>query len=211
MFFSLCLNPFFSQFFSALFALVICLVPFFILNPRCGGKVFRDNAVILFIIFIVCRILQHMCVQYWFELVEFLLQFIYLIYIVVYNVFCVRRVRLFSYRSIYISGSICASIFRGLGLNETSRILRSMRIYTKTITPYFMKLATELTVRSNYKPQKVTTLRISQAVVNIQYRKLTIRFSLLLFEVGSWSSSSFRLAVLKDKHKRDVILLQFTF
>ena len=52
---------------------------------------------------------------------------------------------------------------------------------------------------------------MSQAGVNIQYRKLTIRFSLLLFESGSWSSSSFRLAVLKDKHKRDVILLQFTF
>ena len=86
-----------------------------------------------------------------------------------------------------------------------------MRIYTKTITPYFIKLATELTVRSNYKPQKVTTLRMSQAGVNIQHRKLTIRFSLLLFEGGSWSSSSFRLAVLMDKHKRDVILLQFTF
>ena len=86
-----------------------------------------------------------------------------------------------------------------------------MRINTKTITPYFIKLATELTVRSNYKPQKVTTLRMSQAGVNIQYRKLTIRFSLLLFEGGSWSSSSFCLAVLKDKHKRDVILLQFTF
>ena len=97
-----------------------------------------------------------------------------------------------------------------------------MRIYTKTITPYFIKLATELAVRSNYKPQKVTTLRMSQAGVNIQHRKLTIRFSLLLFEGsldcvggyfegGSWSSSSFRLAVLKDKHKRDVILLQFTF
>ena len=40
-----------------------------------------------------------------------------------------------------------------------------MRIYTKTITPYFIKLATELTVRSNYKPQKVTTLRMSQAGV----------------------------------------------
>ena len=145
--------------------------------------------------------------KYLFELVGFLLQFIYL----VYNVFCVRRVRLFSHRSIYINGSICASIFRELGLNETSRISRSMRIYTKTITPYFIKLATELTVRSNYKPQKVKTLRMSQAGVNIQYRKLTIRFSLLLFEVGSWSSSSFRLAVLKDNHKREVILLQFTF
>ena len=86
-----------------------------------------------------------------------------------------------------------------------------MRIYTKTITLYFIKLATELTVRSNYKPQKVTTLRMSQAGVNIQHRKLTIRFSLLLFEGVSRSSSSFRLAVLKDKHKRDVILLQFTF
>ena len=128
----------------------------------------------------------------------------------VYNVFCVRRVLLFSHRSIYISGSICAGIFLELGLNETSRISRSMRIYTKTIMPYFIKLATELTVRSNYKPQKVTTLRMSQAGVNI-YQKLTIRFSLLLFEGGSWSSSSFRLAVLKDKHKRDVILLQFTF
>ena len=85
-----------------------------------------------------------------------------------------------------------------------------MRIYTKTITPYFIKLATGLTVRSNYKPQKVTTLRMSQAGVNI-YQKLTIRFSLLLFEGGSWSSSSFRLAVLKDKHERDIILLQFTF
>ena len=67
------------------------------------------NAVILFNIFIVCRILEHMCVQYLFELVEFLLQFIYLIYIVVYNVFCVRRVRLFSHRSIYISGNIFAN------------------------------------------------------------------------------------------------------
>ena len=152
-----------------------------------------------------------MCVQYLFELVEFLRQIIYLIYIVVYNVFCVRRVRLFSHRSIYISGSICASIFWELGLNETSQISRSMRINTKTITPYFINLATELTMRSNYKPQKVTTLRMSQAGVNILYRKLTIRFSLLLFEGGSWSSSSFRLAILKDKHKRDVILLQFTF
>ena len=86
-----------------------------------------------------------------------------------------------------------------------------MRIYTKTITPYFIKLATELTVRSNYKPQKVTMLRMSQAGVNIQYRKLTIRFSLLLFEGSSWSLSSFRFTVLKDKHKRDVILLHFTF
>ena len=42
-----------------------------------------------------------------------------------------------------------------------------MRIYTKTITSYFIKLATELTVRSNYKPQKVTTLRMSQAGVSI--------------------------------------------
>ena len=147
----------------------------------------------LFNIFIVCRILQHMCVQYLFELVEFLLQFIYLIYIAVYNVFSVRRVRLFSHRSIYISGSFVLVFFE-LGLKETSRISRSMRIYTKTITPYFIKLATELTVRSNYKPQKVTTLRMSQAGVNIQYRKLAIRFSLLLFEGGSWSSSSFRLA-----------------
>ena len=74
-----------------------------------------------------------------------------------------------------------------------------MRISTKTITQYFMKLATQLTMRSNYKPQnsKVTTLRMSQAGVNIQHRKLTIRFSLLLFEGGSWSSSSFRLAVLR--------------
>ena len=47
---------------------------------------------ILFNIFIFCRILQHMCVQYLFELVEFLLRFIYLIYIVVCIVFCVRRV-----------------------------------------------------------------------------------------------------------------------
>ena len=86
-----------------------------------------------------------------------------------------------------------------------------MRIYTKTITPYFIELATELTVRSNYEPQKVTTLRMSQAGVNIQHRKVTIRFSLLLFEGGSWSLSSFRLAVLKHKHKRDVILPQFTF
>ena len=91
-----------------------------------------------------------------------------------------RRVRLFSHRSIYISGSICASIFLELGLKETSRISRSIRINTKTITPYFIKLATELTARSTYKPQKVTTLRMSQAGVNIQYRKLTIRFSLLL-------------------------------
>ena len=52
-----------------------------------------------------------MCVQYLLELIEFLLQFIYLIYIVVNNVFCVRRVRLFSHRSIYISASKCASIF----------------------------------------------------------------------------------------------------
>ena len=73
-----------------------------------------------------------------------------------------------------------------------------MRIYTKTITPCFIKLATELTVRSNYKPQKVTTLRMSQAGVNI-YRKLTIRFSLLLFEGGSWSSSSFRLACFEGQ------------
>ena len=41
-FFSLCLNPFFSQFFSALFALVICFVPFFYFEPPLSGGV-RDD------------------------------------------------------------------------------------------------------------------------------------------------------------------------
>ena len=39
---------------------------------------------------------------------------------------------------------------------------------------------------------------MSQAGVNI-YRKLTIRFSLLLFEGCSWSSSSFRLACFEGQ------------
>ena len=39
---------------------------------------------------------------------------------------------------------------------------------------------------------------MSQAGVNI-YRKLTIRFSLLLFEGGSWSSSSFCLACFEGQ------------
>ena len=77
-----------------------------------------------------------------------------------------------------------------------------MRIYTKTTTPYFIKLATELTVRSNSKPQKVTTLRMSQAGVNIQYRKLTIRFSLHPSKVALGLRLRFAKHVLKDKHKR---------
>ena len=35
--FFFCLNPLFSYFFPALFAVVICFVPFFILNPCRGG------------------------------------------------------------------------------------------------------------------------------------------------------------------------------
>ena len=52
-----------------------------------------------------------------------------------------------------------------------------MRIYTKTITPYVIKLATELTVRSKYKPQKVTTLRMSQAGVNIGFSIESLPFA----------------------------------
>ena len=51
---------------------------------------------------------------------------------------------------------------------------------------------------------------MSQAGVNIRHRKLTIRFSLLLFEGGSWSSSSYRLAVLKDKHMTNAMSSYFS-
>ena len=72
--------------------------------------VVRFSEITLLYIFIVCRILQHMCVQYLFELVEFLLP-VYLPYLHrgLQCFLCSPSATVLA--SIYISGSICASIF----------------------------------------------------------------------------------------------------